>query len=64
MPYAAHVKEVQPDLLVGAVGLICTPTQAETVLAEDKVDLIFMGRELLRNSEFVFKAARGARCSD
>ena len=45
-------------ILTGAVGLITTALQAESILAENKADLIFMGRELLRNPYFPLSAAR------
>ncbi|MBC8405147.1 MAG: NADH:flavin oxidoreductase/NADH oxidase [Planctomycetes bacterium] len=36
------------DIATGAVGLITKPAQAEAILAEDRADLILMGRQLLR----------------
>ena len=39
----------EADILTGAVGLITKPLQAEKILQEDEADIIFMGRELLRN---------------
>lgn len=42
----------------GAVGLITNSVQAETILQENKADLIFMARELLRNPYFALHAAR------
>jgi len=45
-------------LLTGAVGLITSAQQAESILREDKADLILLGRELLRNPYFALSAAR------
>ena len=39
----------EADILTGAVGLITKPLQAEKILHEGEADIIFMGRELLRN---------------
>ena len=39
----------EADILTGAVGLITEPYQAEKILTDNEADLIFMGRELLRN---------------
>ena len=45
-------------ILTGAVGLITSASQAETILQEEKADLIFFGRELLRNPYFPLFAAK------
>lgn len=45
-------------ILTSAVGLITTTTQAESILREEKADLILLGRELLRNPYFPVQAAR------
>jgi 2,4-dienoyl-CoA reductase-like NADH-dependent reductase (Old Yellow Enzyme family) len=41
----------------GAVGLITTADQAEALLQEGQADLIFVGRELLRDPYFPLRAA-------
>jgi len=38
--------------------MITTAGQAESILLEEKADLILMGRELLRNPYFPLQAAR------
>jgi len=45
-------------ILTGAVGLITTPQQAESILSEGKADMILLGRELLRNPYFALQAAK------
>ncbi len=45
-------------ILTGAVGLITTASQAESILKEDKADIVLYGRELLRNPYFPLSAAR------
>lgn len=42
----------------GAVGLITEPEEAEEILAKEQADLIFLGRELLRNPYFPLEAAQ------
>ena len=56
VPFAEEVRRT--GILTGAVGLIKSATQAETILAEGKADLIIIGRELLRNPYFALSAAR------
>ncbi|KAH7325466.1 NADH:flavin oxidoreductase/NADH oxidase [Rhizoctonia solani] len=55
--FAARIKKEVPNLLVGAVGLITQPQQAEDILQEEKADVVLMARELLRNVDFPLKAA-------
>jgi 2,4-dienoyl-CoA reductase-like NADH-dependent reductase (Old Yellow Enzyme family) len=43
--------------MTGAVGLITSAGQAETILQEEKADLVFLARELLRNPYFPLVAA-------
>jgi 2,4-dienoyl-CoA reductase-like NADH-dependent reductase (Old Yellow Enzyme family) len=45
-------------ILTGTVGLITTSRQAESILQEEKADLVFFGRELLRSPYFPLLAAR------
>jgi 2,4-dienoyl-CoA reductase-like NADH-dependent reductase (Old Yellow Enzyme family) len=42
----------------GTVGLITSAKQAESILREEKADIILLGRELLRNPYFALQAAR------
>ena len=39
----------EAEIMTGAVGLITEPSQAEKILEDNEADVIFMGRELLRN---------------
>jgi 2,4-dienoyl-CoA reductase-like NADH-dependent reductase (Old Yellow Enzyme family) len=45
-------------IMTGAVGLITTAVQSESILMEGKADLVFLGRELLRNPYFPLFAAK------
>jgi len=44
--------------MTGTVGLITSAAQAESILREEKADLILLGREMLRNPYFPLKAAK------
>ncbi|UOQ93662.1 NADPH dehydrogenase NamA [Halobacillus shinanisalinarum] len=46
--YAQQIKE-GADIATGAVGLITSGNQAEEILQNDRADLIFLARALLRN---------------
>jgi len=56
VPFSETIRKT--GILTGAVGLITTALQAENILNEGKADLIFMGRELLRNPYFPLLASR------
>ena len=56
VPFSEAVRKT--GILTGTVGLITTAGQAETILREEKADLVFLGRELLRNPYFALHAAR------
>ncbi|MFY4786651.1 NADH:flavin oxidoreductase/NADH oxidase [Aliarcobacter butzleri] len=54
--WAKKIKE-NVNILVIAVGLITTPKEGEYLLENKFCDFVAYGRELLRNSNFVFNAA-------
>lgn len=56
VPYAATLKQ-EANIATGAVGIITNGKDAEAILQEQKADLIFIGRELLRNPHFPYTAA-------
>ena len=56
VPFAEAVRTT--GILTGAVGIITTPEQAETILQNGQADLIFMAREMLRDPYFPLRAAR------
>ena len=56
VPFAETIKQ-QTNIATGAVGLITEPEQAEKILQKDQADVIFMGRELLRNPYWPLHAA-------
>ncbi len=55
--FATKIKQ-EAQLLTGAVGLITDANQAEEILRQEQADLIFVGRELLRNPYFPLVAAQ------
>jgi len=57
VPFADAVRK-RVGLSTGAVGLITTPEQAETLLQAGSADLILLGRVLLRDPYFPLRAAK------
>jgi 2,4-dienoyl-CoA reductase-like NADH-dependent reductase (Old Yellow Enzyme family) len=56
VPFSEAIRKT--GILTGTVGFITEAAQAESILKEEKADLIFLGRELLRNPYFAIKAAK------
>ena len=56
VPFSEEIRKT--GILTGAVGLITSARQAEEILQEEKADLVFFARELLRNPYFPLIAAR------
>lgn len=56
VPFSDAVRKT--GTLTGTVGFITTAAQAESILQEEKADLILLGRELLRNPYFPLLAAK------
>ncbi|WP_342558865.1 NADPH dehydrogenase NamA [Metasolibacillus sp. FSL K6-0083] len=57
VPFAKTIK-IGANVAVGAVGLITTGQEAEQVVQDGSADLIFIGRELLRDPYFPYRAAQ------
>ncbi|MEX3623142.1 NADPH dehydrogenase NamA [Viridibacillus arvi] len=57
VPFAEMIKHETP-IPTGAVGLITSPVQAEEILQNNRADLVFMARELLRNPYWAYQAAK------
>jgi len=47
VPFSEAIRKT--GILTGTVGMITSASQAEQILQEDRADLVFFGRELLRN---------------
>ncbi|KAK6910099.1 hypothetical protein I203_104130 [Kwoniella mangroviensis CBS 8507] len=57
LPFAEHIKQNVSNILVGAVGIITEPAQANDIIEEGKADVVFLAREVLRDIDFPLKAA-------
>ena len=55
--YAEEIRK-QADIATGAVGLITDAVQANQILLNKQADLVFLGRELLRNPYWASLAAK------
>jgi 2,4-dienoyl-CoA reductase-like NADH-dependent reductase (Old Yellow Enzyme family) len=54
----AEIIKKETGILTGAVGLITTAAEAEQILLEEKADLVFFARQLLRDPYFPLHAAK------
>ncbi len=63
VPYAEHVKEATGGV-VGAVGKITTPEQADALVRNDRADIAILGREHLRDPYFTLHAATTLDATD
>lgn len=57
LAFARQIKR-EVGIAVGTVGMITNAVQAETILQSGDADLIFMGRQLLRDPYFPLRAAK------
>ncbi|KAJ2606714.1 hypothetical protein H4R99_000140 [Coemansia sp. RSA 1722] len=55
--FATSIRNEVPGMLTGAVGLITDAVQANDILEQEKADLVFLGRALLREPNFVLDGA-------
>lgn len=55
-PFAGRIKK-EAGILTGAVGLITTSQQANAIIEDGAADLVFLGRQLLREPYFALHAA-------
>jgi 2,4-dienoyl-CoA reductase-like NADH-dependent reductase (Old Yellow Enzyme family) len=55
-PFAERIKN-ETGIMTGAVGMITTAAEAESIIAGGKADLVFMARQLLRDPYFPLHAA-------
>ncbi len=49
--------KIATKIYTGAVGLVTTAEQANSIIVENKADVVFIGRELLRDPYFPLRAA-------
>ena len=57
VPFAKAIKKAHPDIIVGTVGMITAPKQANDVVTEGKADVVLLAREFLRDPHFALRAA-------
>lgn len=57
VPAAERIRR-EAGVVVGAVGLITEPKQAEDILERGQADAIFIGREMLRDPHWALRAAK------
>lgn len=55
VPFAARIRK-DADIATGAVGAISEPAQANGYIADGSCDLVFLGREMLRNPHWAYRA--------
>lgn len=55
--FAARIKK-EAGIMTGAVGLITTPAEAESILQNESADLILLARQFLRDPYFPLHAAK------
>ena len=56
VPYSEKIKK-EAGINTMAVGAIIDPYQAESIITQERADLIAIGRELLADTQWVYKAA-------
>jgi 2,4-dienoyl-CoA reductase-like NADH-dependent reductase (Old Yellow Enzyme family) len=57
VPFARRIRE-STGVRTGAVGMITDPSYASEIITEGDADLVFLGREILREPYWALKAAR------
>jgi 2,4-dienoyl-CoA reductase-like NADH-dependent reductase (Old Yellow Enzyme family) len=57
VPFAEHIKKNVPGILIGAVGLITEPEQANDILEKGEADVVYFARQVLRNIDFPLQTA-------
>lgn len=60
VPFAEKIKK-EAAIATGAVGCITRPEEAESIIAKGQADLVFLGRELLRNPTWPLMAAQALK---
>ncbi|PWT81312.1 MAG: oxidoreductase [Blastocatellia bacterium] len=57
VPFAERIRR-EAHIATGAVGMIITPAQADQIVRNDRADVVFLARELLRDPYWPLRAAR------
>ncbi len=57
VPFADQIRK-KVDMLVGSVGMITDPEQAEAILKNGEADAVFLAKEFLRDPYWAWRAAK------
>ena len=57
VPFAADIRR-KAGIPTAAVGVIVEPMQADAIIRNHRVDIVLLGREMLRNPYWPYEAAR------
>ena len=60
VPFAERIRR-EADIMTGAVGMITSPEQADTIIRSGQADAVLLARELLRDPYFPLRAAQELR---
>ncbi len=60
VPFAERIRR-EAGIMTGAVGMITSPEQADTIVRSGQADAVFLARELLRDPYFPLRAAQELR---
>lgn len=63
LPFADAVKN-ESNILTAAVGMITDPMQADQIIRNGQADMVYLGRELLRNPYWAIEAAKAVHKKD
>ena len=56
LPFAEKIKK-ESGIMTGAVGMITTATEAESIITNQQADIVLLAREFLRDPYFPLHAA-------
>lgn len=59
--FAERIRK-ESGIMTGAVGMITSPEQAETIIADGRADIVLLAREMLRSPYWPLDAARRLDC--
>ncbi len=63
VPFAEHIKKRVSNILVGTVGIITDPIQANDIIENDQADVVLLARQVLRDIDFPLRAAQELACA-
>lgn len=57
LPFAEHIKKHVKNTLIGTVGIITEPKQANDIIEQGRADVVMCARQVLRNVDFPLDCA-------